>query len=323
MPVIRDQYPPVVSEAPTVASIEQWVARLYDLRRDKRGDHERPHKPALLLAILDLVESGEVTSNRVPLSDALIDRFKGYFDIVGRGDDRPTIQNPFFHLCGEGFWDLLPQPGERPLYQRGNVTGAPSVAQLRRRMSHGAFSRDLWERVADAGQRAALRAALITRYFPDQRRQLLDFSHVENHDVLREEPPPPGRDAAFRKVVLAVYDHRCAACGTRVVVQPDLSLVEAAHLVPFAVSHDDRPANGIALCRNHHWAMDRRLIAPCPDPEHRAGVWRVSPRLDDRIEGQQDLLGLDRRTVIAPKAEQFMPTIEALRWREQQLVTAA
>jgi hypothetical protein len=67
--------------------------------------------------------------------------------------------------------------------------------------------------------------------------------------------------------------------------------------------------------------MDRFLIAPCPDRRHQAGIWRVSPRLDDRIEGQKDLLGLSNRPVIPPSEEKFLPAAEALRWREEHLVT--
>lgn len=72
------------------------------------------------------------------------------------------------------------------------------------------------------------------------------------------------RSAAFRHLVVDLYRHQCAACGVRVQVAAS-SLVEAAHLIPFRETHDDRPVNGIALCPNHHWAMDRNLIAPCPD----------------------------------------------------------
>jgi len=35
---------------------QNWLERLYRLRRDKHGSHARPHKPVLLLAISDLVE---------------------------------------------------------------------------------------------------------------------------------------------------------------------------------------------------------------------------------------------------------------------------
>ncbi len=48
---------------------QQWLERLYNLRRDKNGSHERPHKPALLLAILDLIKKGRVTHNQIPLNE--------------------------------------------------------------------------------------------------------------------------------------------------------------------------------------------------------------------------------------------------------------
>jgi len=53
-------------------------------------------------------------------------------------------------------------------------------------------------------------------------------------------------------------------------------LPKAAHLIPFNLSRNDKPTNGMALCPNHHWAMDRHLIAPVPDRKKRAGVWRVN-----------------------------------------------
>ena len=140
-------------------------------------------------------------------------------------------------------------------------------------------------------------------------------------DKLQEELPP-GRDAAFRRTILEVYDYRCAACGMRVLLNQSMSLVEAAHLIPFGVSRNDKPTNGVALCPNHHWAMDRHLIAPCPDAKRLAGVWRVNgERLDDRIEGQRDLVALAGKAVIPPSEEKFYPAIESLRWREQHLVT--
>jgi len=44
---------------------ETWLERLYNLRRDKRGSHERPHKPVLLLSIIDLLDRGVIAGNEV------------------------------------------------------------------------------------------------------------------------------------------------------------------------------------------------------------------------------------------------------------------
>jgi predicted restriction endonuclease len=82
-----------------------------------------------------------------------------------------------------------------------------------------------------------------------------------------------------------------------------------------------KPVLLLLVCPNHHRAMDRFLIAPCPDREHRAGIWRVGPALDSRIEGQKALVALDGQRVIAPAEEKFYPVMESLRWREQRLTT--
>lgn len=98
-----------------------------------------------------------------------------------------------------------------------------------------------------------------------------------------------------------------------------MSIVEAAHIIPFGVSRSDTPDNGLALCPNHHWAMDRFLIAPCPNAARRGGVWRVGHSLDARIEGQKDLVALANQPVISPSEEKFYPALESLRWRQRQL----
>jgi putative restriction endonuclease len=304
---------------------EMWLERLYNLRRDKSGSHERPHKPALLLSIIDLLDHGIITRNEVPLSEELVATFKRYFAVVRRENDQPTIQNPFFHLCGDKFWQLVPATGEREIYQEGATSGAPSVAELRRRVACGQFDNGIWQLLSEPVARHQLREALSARYFPEDRDKLAAIAAAEpaakTVDALREEMPP-GRDGAFRRTILEVYDYRCAACGVRVLLDQSVSLVEAAHLIPFNVSRNDKPTNGMALCPNHHWAMDRHLIAPVPDGKKPAGIWRVNEeRLDDRIEGQRDLVAIAGKSVIPPGEEKFYPALESLRWREEHLVT--
>lgn len=97
---------------PTQTTWQKWLERFYNLRRDKSGAHERPHKPVLLLAILDLLDRGLLRTNEIRLSPDLVDTFNRYFEAVRQRNDRPTIQNPFYHLCGDGFWQLVSQPGE-------------------------------------------------------------------------------------------------------------------------------------------------------------------------------------------------------------------
>jgi len=309
-----------VPPVPTEKTWQQWLERLYSLRRDKRGSHERPHKPVLLLAILDLLDHGILTGNDVPFSPELVRAFKRYFQVVRQRDDQPTIENPFYFLSGDGFWELVSKPGERPLYEPGNASRVPTLKALRE--VHGRFDNDFWTALlSNAHSRHQLREALIARYFPEHRAQLAAIAGEKpatpEDDAFREEPP--GRDGAFRHTILEIYDYRCAACGIRVKISDELSLVEAAHIIPFREGRNDKPNNGLALCPNHHWAMDRFLIAPCPDTQHPAGVWRIGSGLDHRIEGQKDLVALRNQPVIPPSEEKFYPALESLRWREEHL----
>jgi hypothetical protein len=50
-------------------TLADYADRFKKLRRNKSGEHYSPHKPVMLLAIMDLIESGQVVDN---LTKALI-----------------------------------------------------------------------------------------------------------------------------------------------------------------------------------------------------------------------------------------------------------
>lgn len=120
----------------------------------------------------------------------------------------------------------------------------------------------------------------------------------------------------FFEVVRRAYDYTCAMCGVRFMLD-DVILVDAAHLIPFSESHDDSPPNGIALCKNHHWLMDRHLIAPGPSrgDDYSKPVWLISSLLDDRIEAHRACVEHKGRRVILPREERHHPSPRALAWQ--------
>jgi hypothetical protein len=63
------------------------------------------------------------------------------------------------------------------------------------------------------------------------------------------------RDARFSRRVVEAYGGHCAMCGL------DVGLVEGAHIYPVAAPGSyDEPWNGLALCANHHLALDKHLV---------------------------------------------------------------
>ena len=277
------------------------------------GRHERPHKPLLLLAVLEGLDAGEAAPDRVPWSRALIARFGRMFGVVRSADDDCTPQLPFFHLRSDGFWE----PRREEASGVGPLAAPPLVADADAGVVRAGFTGEWRALAGDATTRAAMRDAIIARYFARHRAALVADGTPE---VLVAEPGDEERQtraASFRGLVLGNYDHQCCACGMRIrIPDPDVTFVDAAHLIPFAESRDDHPRNGVALCKHHHWAMDRLLLAPGPDSR-----WHVSRRVEPRrSRGEEELFRLDGQPLSPPGEIAYAPAPEALRWRLERLV---
>jgi putative restriction endonuclease len=289
------------------------------------GSHERPHKPVMLLALLDLFAQGTIKENRITYSPELLELFAEYFEAVREEGDQLTPINPFFYLRGDGFWHHHPRAGREMVLSA--LKAPPGVRAFQEISDYVALDDELFEILQDHAGRSALRDVLISRYFAPKRGQVGTIAQRESKiaDYQRRldeggrvaesaDVPEAVRNTAFSRIVRRAYDYRCAACGLRVVLGGGIYIVDAAHLIPFATSHDDDPCNGIALCKNHHWAMDRNLIAPTTER-----TWQVLPTLDDRLEGQRDLILLKGRSILLPHEPRYHPKAGALLWREREL----
>jgi putative restriction endonuclease len=58
-----------------MVNTEGWLAKLAQLRIDRASGDPAPHKPLLLLVILELAEHGLLPEERLPLSPELAFRF--------------------------------------------------------------------------------------------------------------------------------------------------------------------------------------------------------------------------------------------------------
>jgi putative restriction endonuclease len=296
-------------------SLSYYEDLFYDLRTGIANNHERPHKPALLLAVIDLIGSKVVTGNLIPFSRSLRDRFTEYFSIVASPRDRNSPDLPFWHLKSEPFWHHLATPqNEQSL---SALQRSPTIGQINQLIAGAHLDDELYLLLQDPLNRNVMRDVLISRYFPGHRLELFKLSGSEPPKIADSGGVghrDPGRTAGFRRTIISVYEHQCAACGLRIRMNGIGSIVEAAHLIPFTSSFDDHPRNGMALCKNHHWALDSHLIAPGPDH-----CWHVSGGLDDRQPGERELIALSGRSLILPKEETYHPRLDALEWRIQRL----
>jgi len=287
-----------------------------------------PHKPLLLLAVLDLVHRGVITSPFIAVSDDLVELnelFNLYWRRIIPLGQTSSIAYPFSRLHREPFWKLVPQPGTTitdPV-----IESIKSVTSLRRHVLGAKLDEGLY-RVMQSGEgREALREALLQSCFSAEAAALLREQSVINREAfaysqLLEEKShlplvkeiveadnyrPAARDQGFRRIVVKAYDHRCALCGVRIITPEQYTAVDAAHIIPWRKSQNDDIRNGMALCKLCHWAFDYGMMGVS---DSYAVITSRQIAADPNVPGF--LLTLSGRSIIPPVDRDVWPAREYL-----------
>jgi putative restriction endonuclease len=308
-------------------NVARYIDQLNKLHMAKANGHVSPHKAVMLLAVSDLVASGDAADNQIRLGPEMMEHFRRYFDIVRTDADSCTPLNPFFYLRSEPFWHHQAMDGKEAVCEA--LSGPGGRKKLEEVVDYSFLDDELYALLLSPEARKELRDSIITRYFPNHYEALVQIANEEDAVGIYAEAmkgmvdggrvqelptvEPQARDLAFARVVKREYHYQCAACGLRILFD-GISLVDAAHIIPFSESHDDDPRNGMSLCKNHHWAMDQELIFPCSDNK-----WHVHCGIDDRLDSQRSLIDLDGKRIITPNRQQYAPKLSSLVWRENRL----
>jgi putative restriction endonuclease len=275
----------------------------------------------------------KISSNLVEITDDLTELFGRYWDRVLPFGRPGNLALPFFHLRGHGFWHLLPRHGNARIGSQ--IT---SLNRLREEVLGARLDETLYDLMRWKENRDRLRSVLIETHFsPETRRpiveqgainrgafvysdELLTRSEepwVEEALPVEEEYRPAVRDQGFRRAVVTAYLHRCALCGIRVRTLDGHMAVAAAHIVPWSETQDDRPANGMALCRMCHWVFDEGLIKL-------SSGYEISSSRELTTLGNLPgyLTNLEGRVILGSSQRPFWPGVESLRWHRENVFRA-
>ena len=134
-----------------------------NLSVNKKGGHLAPHKPLLLLAVIDLVDCGIIKSPQIELTEALITAFKLNETRYTRNivHFKPNIGMPYYHMSGEPFWRLV---AKKP----SSTPSSYAVSTLRSHYKYAEIDNELFELLKDpvAGQK--LRIVLIDTFLTNR-----------------------------------------------------------------------------------------------------------------------------------------------------------
>jgi len=323
-----------------MADVDHYLSSFSKLRSDSVPGRwsevtlrRAPQKPLLLLSVIDQFAVGNITGNLIELTRDLIDLYNLYWSAVVNSSQRANIALPFFHLKSEGFWHLIPRPGKENLVTK--TQQLRSVNQLDENILGARLDDKLYRLLQSQVTLDMLRAVLIETYFAPEAQRTLRQQGITNIESFRyseqlleqarqrgfgkkltreDAPQTKIRTQGFRRAVVIAYTHRCALCGIRVMTADGHTAVDAAHIIPWRVSYNDVPSNGLALCRLCHWAFDEGLISIS-----QSYILLMSPQLSsiDNIPGH--LATVVNRRMIGPEEQSLWPGLESLDWHVRKV----
>ncbi|WP_181304882.1 HNH endonuclease [Rufibacter sp. XAAS-G3-1] len=286
-----------------------------------------PHKPVLLLSLIDLFEKGEVRENKIFITAELVGIFKENFALLVTTGHNPDFYLPFYHLGKEGFWFVKTWPGKEV------YSAIKSFSVLNGLVEYAYLAEDLYPLLLAPDTRNILRNTLLARYFPtiaqsyQHGKEKGGYLHdLENYilnesaatytitQVAPDEEQQFVRGGLFKKLVPQVYNFTCCITGMRLISTHGFSMVDACHIVPFSRSNDDRVTNGLALCPNLHRAFDRGLITV-----DRQLKVVVSPTIAEDEENAYALKKLEGKRLNLPFGAIHYPSVENLTWHREMV----
>ncbi len=239
-----------------------WLGKLTALRPaigrgNTRG--KAPHKPLLLLCLIDMAETGAGLPGRTFVrTPSLVLRFRTYGNFVAdRWPTKLDLRLPFYHLSSQEFWGAF-TADMRPASSPDDC----AVCEL---------DQDFHALLSDSDFRLKARLMLISRYFePAEQAAFYEsfgftppaFGPSASEELVAEgleAAKQKGRSAKFQVRVVDDYHHVCALTGYRCVTTDGASVVDAAHIESWSETRNDDLTNGLALSKTAHWMFDEGL----------------------------------------------------------------
>jgi len=319
----------------TNLTLQKYINAFTGLKRGGTVYGLAPHKPVLLISLIELIAKGLLTENRIYVNADLVGTFKENWQLLVPTLHQPDFTQPFYYLQndraeGQGFWFLQANPGCQINAHIKSVNTLQAVC------GYGSFATELFLLLTDAQHRSILLQTLLDTYFPKQKAGFLQaknkgegylheqvnyilnepevkYEHISNHT----EEDVFVRNGLFKKLVPKVYQNQCSFTGMRMSSTFNYNFIDACHIVPFSLTHNDKVNNGVALCPNLHRAFDRGLVSL--DADYRI---LVSNHLTEDEKHPYGLRQLAGKKMLLPLQQIHYPEQEAISWHLENVFKA-
>jgi putative restriction endonuclease len=253
------------------------------LRRDSKNGGA-PHKPILLISLIQSFQQNIYKSNQITILPELVGLFKSNWASLVATNHTCLFTLPFYHMRTEPFWSLIPNEGcEIWVNSKSSMR---SFANLTTAIKYATIDIELFNLLINEDDANILLYFLLDKYFPETKSKFTNYCNSYFTDIKNQIVEEPFeiyqkrilkirealdtdqyeeeiyiRSTIFKREIPKIYNNTCCISGMRIDAVDNISMIDACHIIPFSESYNDSITNGIALCPNLHRAFDRGLIS--------------------------------------------------------------
>lgn len=277
--------------------LSKYIKAFKSLNRGfNKGLGRAPHKPILLLSVIQQIEKGNINSNRIFITPDLLLSFNNIWDMLVDTKHIPNFALPFFHMRSEPFWFLVTKPSIKLKITKSK--SIKSFKSLNESIAFAEIDKALFTLLLEPISRAFFIENLLNGFFPNTKsnfdlnkvntEELKIENQILNEETLQYQTTLSDlrasldddkfeeelfiRGGLFKKTIPKIYNYSCCISEMKIESSTEAQMIDACHIVPFSISNDDTIPNGISLSPNLHRAFDRGLITINKDY-----IVRISP----------------------------------------------
>jgi putative restriction endonuclease len=305
--------------------INFYVQKILQIRRDKNA----PHKPLLLMTIIDVIEKDGIENNQIFIDANFIELFKiNTKALVIDYPNEIVLSYPLRHLQSDGFWSVLMKEGRFLKSYLGEKS-------MQTKIAYGQLDQAFFELLQNQEYRDLFRMVILDSYFPTTKityfdknnfpEELKNLNWDSDEKIFTLEEPQPvyetkhinrvvegfKRDWKFRRNVLSAYNQTCCISDFTIYNQ-NVSFIEACHIQWHHLTGKNAITNGIALNSMLHDAFDEGFFTITKDYKV-----KISKQVTENDKSPFRLKQFDRMKINLPKTEIYYPSLESLEWHEE------
>lgn len=232
---------------------DNFYKEVQSIKVNRVGQVVSLHKPLLLLLTIGKIFNGH---KNLFLFDEIEYELAGLISKYGlKNTSRINAQYPFIYLASSSnIWSCS--------IDKTNLAHPDAASRKELLGSFGSFTSGFYNYLLKDGNLFITVELLLNQYWPEAyHAELLNDIGLFDISFVEVKKQKKDRCRKFIEHVLDAYERKCAICHQSIRLGDALIGIDACHVKPIQHFGDDDINNGIALCKIHHWALDRGAIS--------------------------------------------------------------